>query len=304
MDVKIDFFKLLTGDPEQLRIQKVRQEAYDDVLRIEEEKEKARREEDSERLEKKKVIRKEERKIAKEEATKKREIEAARVREIEEERERQEAEERERKAAERRAEYLRKNARRIEKNRIRLEKRARKAAEERARKAAEEQQRQPVVRQRQSAVRQQRQHAVKQQRPTRRPPKFLTVLLFYNDEDLIEDQIEYYKYKNKQDLLVFNNNSSDKTGEIIENHKDDIIKTFTISANVSFESNQVHPYIYTTLFKGGYTDKYDWISFPERGEFLKGPDSTKSYFEHLYSVYRNTYIKDFRRYNTLFYTDR
>ena len=49
--------------------------------------------------------------------------------------------------------------------------------------------------------------------------KCLTTLLFHNDEDLVEDQIQYYKYLNKQDLIVFIHNSSDRTTELVNKYK-------------------------------------------------------------------------------------
>ena len=126
--------------------------------------------------------------------------------------------------------------------------------------------------------------------------KCLTTLLFHNDEDLVEDQIQYYKHLNKQDLIVFIHNSSDKTTELVNKYKDDILCIYELTDQVIFKHNDVHSIIYQILGKScdinsyipkhvklsndkyinfNYANAYDWISFPESDEFLEGPDRTK-----------------------------
>ncbi len=149
--------------------------------------------------------------------------------------------------------------------------------------------------------------------------KCLTVLLFHNDEDIISDQIEYYGIKNKQDLIVFNHNSNDNTGNIITSHQKHILCTYNLSSNIQFNDNKVHEAIYLTL-QGNleicnddivlsdakynnfdYSKAYDWISFPESDEFLEGPDRTKSYYEHLCSIHLKTKINKIIFRNIIFW---
>lgn len=138
--------------------------------------------------------------------------------------------------------------------------------------------------------------------------KFLTVLLFHNDEDIIEDQIKYYKYDNYQDIIVFNHNSNDHTSKIINNFKKDILCIYDLSEKIEFKTNKVHETIYNILlgnidknnpeirlsnnnyYNYNYSKEYDWISFPESDEFLEGPDRTKTYYEHLCDICNNKKI--------------
>ena len=153
--------------------------------------------------------------------------------------------------------------------------------------------------------------------------KCLTTLLFHNDEDLVEDQIQYYKYLNKQDLIVFIHNSSDRTTELVNKYKDDILCIYELTDKVSFKDNDVHSIIYQILgnlcdiknyipnhvklsdnkyINFNYANTYDWVSFPESDEFLEGPDRTKTYYEHLHNIHSKKNINKiiFDRYNFWF----
>lgn len=138
--------------------------------------------------------------------------------------------------------------------------------------------------------------------------KCLAVLLFHNDEDLVEEQINYYKYLNNHDLIVFNHNSTDNTSNIIEKYKNDILCIYTLTSEINFKKNEVHETIYKILmgndninknaisisnnigFNIDYKNIYDWISFPESDEFIEGPDRTKSYYDHLKDLHENKKI--------------
>lgn len=138
--------------------------------------------------------------------------------------------------------------------------------------------------------------------------KFLTVLLFHNDEDIIEDQIEYYKNQNKQDIIIFTHNSTDDTNKIIDKHKDKFLCIYYLNSNFLFKNNDVHKFIYQVLrnnyykyrkklkhviisnkkyLKYNYSKNYDWISFPESDEFLEGDNREKKYYEHLLELPKN-----------------
>ena len=44
---------------------------------------------------------------------------------------------------------------------------------------------------------------------------FLAVILFHNDQEIVNEQIEHM-INNKHDIIIFNHNSNDKTQELIE----------------------------------------------------------------------------------------
>lgn len=129
--------------------------------------------------------------------------------------------------------------------------------------------------------------------------KFLAVLLFHNDEDLVEDQIKYW-IKNEHDIVIFDHNSSDQTIPLIEKWiKIDresttprIISFQIVPKSVPFVKNGVFEYISKILIRQ-YSQIYDWISFVESDEFLEGPDRSKSYKQHLESITdpKFTYVK-------------
>jgi hypothetical protein len=113
--------------------------------------------------------------------------------------------------------------------------------------------------------------------------KCLAVMLFHNDEDLIEDQI-YYMLKNNHDILVFDHNSTDNSREIILNNQDSIVDYYFLESDLIFQNNEVFSCISKILIED-YSTQYDWITFIESDEFLEGPDRTKSYYEHLQSIH-------------------
>ena len=136
----------------------------------------------------------------------------------------------------------------------------------------------------------------------------LAVLLFHNDEDLVADQIEYYKYKNNHDIIVFNHNSTDNTKYNIEKYSDDILCIYELSYKINFANHEVFDTIFKILDqnsnikkneikisnKNGYNlnfkENYDWISFPESDEFLEGPDRKKTFYEYLCDIHNKKEI--------------
>ena len=133
--------------------------------------------------------------------------------------------------------------------------------------------------------------------------KMLTALLFHNDEDLVEDQIIYYGFKNKQDLIVFIHNSTDDTNNIVMKYKNRIKCIYYIPETFIFKYNQVHEVVYETLLgkrfdnvemsdpnNDNYSEIYDWISFPESDEFLEGYNRRRHYYRHLYQLHKSKNI--------------
>ena len=146
------------------------------------------------------------------------------------------------------------------------------------------------------------------------PVRCLAVLLFHNDEDLVDDQIEHWLHNN-HDIVIFNHNSTDATTSIIDEYyskkdKYGILRVYTLGSGVPFKNNGVFeeisyilmgrpldnsPYRNHIQVSDGkwsgvnYSKQYDWISFPESDEFLEGPDRSKSYHEHLLDVHASRY---------------
>jgi hypothetical protein len=112
--------------------------------------------------------------------------------------------------------------------------------------------------------------------------KCLAVMLFHNDEDLVEDQI-IHMLKNNHDILIFDHNSNDNTTEIILDNQDSILDYYLLKDDLVFQNNEVFAYISKILIQD-YSHKYDWITFIESDEFLEGPNRTKNYYNHLQTI--------------------
>lgn len=115
--------------------------------------------------------------------------------------------------------------------------------------------------------------------------KALGICLFYDDEDIAEDAIEYLLENNHQ-LLVWDNTSTDGTMPILEKYKKDFIELNTIPHETYLLDvfEQISEYVIEKHAKN-----FDWISFPNSDEFLEGPTREKSYYEHLLDVYNSEY---------------
>ena len=116
--------------------------------------------------------------------------------------------------------------------------------------------------------------------------KCLAVILFHNDEDLVEDQLDHM-IANNHDILVFDHCSTDRTREIIEKNKHRLLAYFWLGPEFVFQNNEVFVHI-SQVLRAKYSH-YDWISFVESDEFLQGPDRTKSYYQHLLDVHKTKY---------------
>ena len=114
--------------------------------------------------------------------------------------------------------------------------------------------------------------------------KCLAVMLFHNDEDLVEDQIEHMT-NNNHDIIIFDHCSTDGTRDIIEKNRNhpNVKEIHHVGPEITFNDNGVFEYVSNILIKH-YSAHYDWISFIESDEFLEGPDRTKNYYEHLVDV--------------------
>ena len=120
--------------------------------------------------------------------------------------------------------------------------------------------------------------------------KFLAVILFHNDEEIVNEQIKHM-IANKHDIIIFNHNSNDHTQTLIESAQEkhtEIKKIYVLDENISFSSGEVFKYISDVLI-ADYKNDYEWISFIESDEFLEGPTRDKSYYDCLLYVSKTDY---------------
>jgi len=132
-------------------------------------------------------------------------------------------------------------------------------------------------------------------RPRKRHPKFLCVLLCYNDGDILEDVIDHM-LENRHDIIVWDHGSDDETAEVLDKYEPAFIERKFIPR--SFDFYQLYPKMSQNLIEN-YIDRYDWISWPDDDEILEGPDRTKTYYEHLLEVYYSPY--NYIRFNNFNY---
>jgi hypothetical protein len=146
-------------------------------------------------------------------------------------------------------------------------------------------------------------------------PKCLAVLLFHNDADLIQAQIDYYRFENRHDIIIFDHASTDNSHDIYKKNKDEITCLYELpEGRVDFKNNEVHELIYSVLqgnipyfgikvtgIQMHYSAEYDWISFPESDEFLEGPDRSLDYFGHLCVLHPQANINKIKFDNYIFW---
>ena len=128
--------------------------------------------------------------------------------------------------------------------------------------------------------------------------KFLTTLLFCNEDDLVDDQIKYYSGPGVF-LKIFVNRPSENVlnelhkrgysnGGKCTGSKGDPMQYLVLPDSLNFTTGQVHRAVYTWI--QSVEKDFDWISFPESDEFLEGPDRTMTYYEHAAKTEYNTIV--------------
>ena len=117
--------------------------------------------------------------------------------------------------------------------------------------------------------------------------KCLAVLLFHNDEDLVDEQMKYW-IKNKHDIVIFDHCSTDSTKNIVETHRKECVAVYYVPKSVTFADNGIFKHVSLVLIME-YANMYDWITFVESDEFYEGPDRSKSYYKHLLDVHKSKY---------------
>lgn len=147
--------------------------------------------------------------------------------------------------------------------------------------------------------------------------KCLAVILFHNDEDIVEYQIDYYR-NNNHDIMVINHNSSDRTDEIIRNNIKKINWYIKLDDTIVFKNNKVHETI-SKIIRNEHTylpgqivyghkifitmlqQTYYWISLIESDEVLEGPNRSLTFYDHLQMLSNNKNIKGIQYLNFVFW---
>jgi len=125
--------------------------------------------------------------------------------------------------------------------------------------------------------------------------KALGIGLFYNDEDIVRDNIEHL-LENNHDLIVWDHGSTDRTSEILDEYNEHFVERLFLPR--SFDFYKIFGAVSTHVMNR-YVAKYDWISFPESDEILEGPDRKQSYYEHCLKVFESEY--DWVQFNNIVY---
>jgi Glycosyl transferase family 2 len=108
-------------------------------------------------------------------------------------------------------------------------------------------------------------------------PRFLGVLLCYNDGDLLEESISYLLEQN-HDLIAWDHDSTDDTPAILERFRPHLCELRQVPRE--FDFYELYAEMSRHLIEN-YVAEYDWISWPDQDEFLEGPSRDHSYHEHL-----------------------
>jgi glycosyltransferase involved in cell wall biosynthesis len=94
----------------------------------------------------------------------------------------------------------------------------------------------------------------------------LGVLLGYNDGDLLEESITYLLEQN-HDVIAWDHDSTDETPSVVERFRPDLRETPRAR---EFDFYELYPGMSRHLIEN-YVRDYDWISWPDQDEILKGP---------------------------------
>lgn len=116
-------------------------------------------------------------------------------------------------------------------------------------------------------------------------PRFLGVLLCYNDGDMLADTIEHLLTQN-HDVIAWNHGSTDETASVLERMKGHLLEVTNISRDVDFYD--MYPLMSRHLLEH-YVTRYDWISWPDQDEILEGPNRAISYRESLEEAVQSEY---------------
>jgi glycosyltransferase involved in cell wall biosynthesis len=119
----------------------------------------------------------------------------------------------------------------------------------------------------------------------RSAPKFLAVLLCYNDDDILEGAVRYLREQG-HDVIAWDHGSTDETPTILRRLRSELVELTTIPRD--FDFYKLYPSMSENL-KANYVKRYDWISWPDQDEILEGPNRSRSYREWLNEAYESRY---------------
>jgi hypothetical protein len=116
-------------------------------------------------------------------------------------------------------------------------------------------------------------------------PRMLGVLLCYNDGDLVERAVGYLREQG-HDLVVWDHGSTDYTPEVLGRLRGELMEHKVVPRSVDFYG------LYQAMSRhliDEYTQRYDWVSWPDQDEFLEGPDRARPYREWVGEVLASSY---------------
>jgi glycosyltransferase involved in cell wall biosynthesis len=108
-------------------------------------------------------------------------------------------------------------------------------------------------------------------------PRFLGVLLCYNDGDLLEESIGYL-LDQSHDVIAWDHGSTDETPAVLDRFRPHLRELRRLPREFDFYE------LYGEMSRhliDAYVGEYDWISWPDQDEFLEGPSRDRSYHEYL-----------------------
>lgn len=108
-------------------------------------------------------------------------------------------------------------------------------------------------------------------------PRFLGVVLCYNDADILPDCLDSL-LENNHDLVVWDHGSDDGTPRVLDKYAGHLIERRFIPR--SFDFYRLHEEMSKHLMQK-YCAQYDWVSWPDQDEILEGPARDRSYGDYL-----------------------
>jgi glycosyltransferase involved in cell wall biosynthesis len=116
-------------------------------------------------------------------------------------------------------------------------------------------------------------------------PRALGVLLCYNDADILPEAIESL-LGNNHELAVWDHGSNDGTAEVLDRYQSHFVAREFVPRE--FDFYKLYPTVSKQVRKN-YSERYDWISWPDQDEILEGPARDRSYYEYLTEVVNSEY---------------
>lgn len=110
-------------------------------------------------------------------------------------------------------------------------------------------------------------------------PRFLAVLLCYNDDDMLAPVLEHL-VRNRHDVVVWNHGSEDATERIARAHVGRGVIEYQLLDREKVPFKELYGTCAAYLWQT-YAGRYDWLSWPDQDELLHGPDLARPYHEQV-----------------------